>query len=253
MWSLDHGAPEPSDKTRFEKTSHARAARDFLIALLATTPKENHPMNHVRRLLPSPAMAVAVIALCVALSGTAYAAAKISGKNIKNRSIAGSKMKKNTLGSNEIKESSIASKMPTVPSATNATNATNATRANTAAELDGLVKFGAAQGLDTAETDVYNSGKLRLTQACDGAGALLLRAYTAVDNASIFAYGNGSDTSDGDFDISENPKTVSQGSEERDLVYSEPGGQFVAAQFLSAEQPDVQSTSCLVRGIAQVK
>lgn len=206
-------------------------------------------MKKLKRLVPSPSMGVAMLALCIALSGSAYAAAKINGKNIKNRSIAGSKLKKNTLGANEIKESSIAGKLPTVPSATNAANATNATHANAAGELDGFVKFGQRQGLGTGETEVYNSGKVRITQACDGAGATTVRAYTLVDNSSMAAYGNSSDTNDDDVDVADGAVTISSADEERDFVYAEPGGQVVTAQFISAEQPGLASGGCLLAGM----
>jgi len=71
---------------------------------------------------PSPSMVIALIALFVALGGTGYAAVKINGKNIKNRSIAGKKLKKNTLGGKQIKES----KLKTVPRAKRATTAGSA-------------------------------------------------------------------------------------------------------------------------------
>lgn len=46
---------------------------------------------------PSPAMVVSVIALIVALAGTAYAAQKINGGAIKKQTIGGGKLKKKTL------------------------------------------------------------------------------------------------------------------------------------------------------------
>ena len=46
-------------------------------------------MRGIRLHRPSPAMAVALIALFVALGGSGYAAVKINGKNIASRSIAG--------------------------------------------------------------------------------------------------------------------------------------------------------------------
>jgi hypothetical protein len=46
---------------------------------------------------PSPAMVVAVIALIVALAGTAYAAQQINGNLIEKQSIGGGKLKKRTL------------------------------------------------------------------------------------------------------------------------------------------------------------
>jgi hypothetical protein len=55
----------------------------------------------------SPSMAVALLALFVALGGTGYAAAKLNGRNIVNRSISGSKLKRNTLGGGQIRESSL--------------------------------------------------------------------------------------------------------------------------------------------------
>jgi hypothetical protein len=68
-------------------------------------------------------MVVACIALAVALSGSAYAALVITGKNIKNgsvtgkdiksRSIAGTDIAKNRVGGNAVKESALG----TVPSA----------------------------------------------------------------------------------------------------------------------------------------
>lgn len=66
---------------------------------------------------PSPAMVVALLALFVALGGSGYAAVKVNGKNIKNRSIAGKKLGQNTVTGTEIRES----KLGTVPSAKNAT------------------------------------------------------------------------------------------------------------------------------------
>ncbi len=56
---------------------------------------------------PSPAMAVALIALFVALGGSGYAAVKVNGKNIKNRSVTAKKLKKNTLTGAEVKDRSL--------------------------------------------------------------------------------------------------------------------------------------------------
>jgi hypothetical protein len=56
---------------------------------------------------PSPSMAIALLALFVALGGTGYAAVKINGKNIKNKTISGKKVKKNTLTGTQIRESKL--------------------------------------------------------------------------------------------------------------------------------------------------
>jgi hypothetical protein len=54
-------------------------------------------MRTLEKRLPSPAMIVAVIALVVALAGTAYAAQTINGGAIKKQTIGGGKLKQKTL------------------------------------------------------------------------------------------------------------------------------------------------------------
>jgi hypothetical protein len=51
----------------------------------------------LKRLRPSPAMIVALVALVAALGGTAYAASRINGNSIVKHSIGGGKLKKKTL------------------------------------------------------------------------------------------------------------------------------------------------------------
>jgi hypothetical protein len=57
--------------------------------------------------MPSPAMIVALLALCVALGGTGYAASKINGKNIRNGTIAGKKLKNRTITSRKISKATV--------------------------------------------------------------------------------------------------------------------------------------------------
>ena len=71
---------------------------------------------------------MASIAVFVALGGTGYAAVKVNGKNIKNKSIAGKKLKRDTLSGSQIKESTL----KTVPRAQSADRAASADSANTA-------------------------------------------------------------------------------------------------------------------------
>jgi len=60
-----------------------------------------------KRLRPrlSFASVVSLVALFVALGGTSWAALRISGSQIKNRSVSGAKLKRNTIGGTTIKES----------------------------------------------------------------------------------------------------------------------------------------------------
>jgi hypothetical protein len=67
-----------------------------------------------RRLTYSNVMAT--VAVFIALGGSSYAVARISGSQLKNNSVAGKKLKRNTLGGKRIKESSLG----TVPTARNA-------------------------------------------------------------------------------------------------------------------------------------
>ena len=56
---------------------------------------------------PSPALAVALLALFLALGSGAYAAVRVNGKNIENRSIPAVKIKRNALTASEIQESTL--------------------------------------------------------------------------------------------------------------------------------------------------
>lgn len=64
-------------------------------------------MKSLSQRRPSPAMVVAVIALIVALGGTAYAAQTINGGAIKTHTIGGNKLKHNTLTGYQIKTNKI--------------------------------------------------------------------------------------------------------------------------------------------------
>src|SRR5581483_11207388 len=85
-------------------------------------------MKKFRR--PSPALVVALIALFVALGGTAWAVKQINGKVLVNRSVSNVKIKKSSLTRSELN----LKKLGTLPSA-NAAN--NANFADNAGQLDG--------------------------------------------------------------------------------------------------------------------
>ncbi len=75
-------------------------------------------MNALRSRRPSPALVVSLIALAVALGGTAYAAQSINGDLIKRQSISGSKLKKDTLTGYQVNNA----KLGAVPSAIRSTH-----------------------------------------------------------------------------------------------------------------------------------
>ncbi len=55
------------------------------------------------RFRPSPALAVAFVALLVALGGTAYAAIVVTGKNVRNGSLTGADIKDGSLGRTDVR------------------------------------------------------------------------------------------------------------------------------------------------------
>ena len=71
----------------------------------------------VTRKLPSPAIVIAVVALMVALGGSAYAVATINGASIIDRTISVKNLKKQAVGTSELRDKSVSTgKIGTVPS-----------------------------------------------------------------------------------------------------------------------------------------
>ena len=138
--------------------------------------------------LPSPAMAISLLALFVALGGTGYAAVKINGKNIKTRTITGKKVKNNTLTGKQIKES----KLATVPKAKSATTAGTANALSAPAKAGflssakvgstGLIKLPKAASLATAPSrTLLIKGPFSASARCydDGTGKETLKVSVA--------------------------------------------------------------------------
>ena len=125
-------------------------------------------MRHLLRRRPSAAMVVAIVALVVAMSGSAVAAGtlvsgnslikknSLSGNRLQNRSVTGSKIKLSTLG--------------TVPSAKNATDATNATNATnaTSASISKVTNVATTASID--DTNAPNG--VTLSAACPAGTAV---------------------------------------------------------------------------------
>jgi hypothetical protein len=86
-------------------------------------------MSKLRRLRPSPAMVVALIALFAALGGTVYAAGHLNGKTIKKNSEPGNRIKTKSLPGNRLKNDTVTgtqvneSTLGQVPSAAKASSA----------------------------------------------------------------------------------------------------------------------------------
>jgi hypothetical protein len=122
----------------------------------------------LRKLRPSPALIVASLALAVAASGTAYAAATINGSSIADHSITGRKLAGNTLTGAQVKESRLAA----VPDAD---------------KVDGLTLrkvFYAPKHNTSTPTPILRLGGLVLTATCAN-GDIEVIMTSAVDHAHL--------------------------------------------------------------------
>jgi hypothetical protein len=234
--------------------------------------------------LPSPGLTVGVVALIAALSGTAVAlpgrntvdsgdlkrgAVKtsdiargaVTNSKVRNRTLTRAKVRTNTLTGAQIDESTLgevpsaarARTATTADSATTANSANTANTANTANALAGETKLTYRATENSAEQQIYNDGTVRLTASCAVGGALTLSLYTLVDNAAYQSWGSNGAVADDDFDTGDNPDTISDADEERDLVYTNSSGSHVVAlQYLAVEgAPFGTATSCGVSGVAR--
>ena len=100
-------------------------------------------MRFPRLRRPSPALAIAVLALVVALGGSAYAVRQINGATIKVRSIPGNRIANNALTGTQINEA----RLGRVNEAKNATNSKFALRASVADSAANALNAGNASAL----------------------------------------------------------------------------------------------------------
>jgi hypothetical protein len=244
-------------------------------------------MDRFRLGRPSPAMVVAATALFVSLGGVSYGVATgsidsreiknntvrskdirnntirgrdirsggvygsdvhratLTGSDVRNGSLRGADIRNNSLTGADILESSLG----TVSSAGSARTAASATSAGRLSSQSKLSYQGATS---SGSRTIFNSGKLRLTATCGAGAALTLRATTSVNNATLQSDGTtGAGGNDTDFD-SAIAVTLSSASEERDAVYTEPGGQVVVVQYAAVEGGAYGGAQgCIVKGVAQ--
>ncbi len=104
-------------------------------------------MSTLKQRKPSPAMVVAVIALIVALAGTAYAAQTINGGAIKKQTIGGGKLKQKTLTGFQINTN----KLGVVPTAKRATHTYWAVVNNPASPGNATLARASDPGITAAE------------------------------------------------------------------------------------------------------
>ena len=158
-------------------------------------------MNRILRRKPSPALVISLIALFVAMGGTAYALV-ITGANVKNGSLTGKDLKKNTITGTQIRESKVG-KVPKAKVADKVGNKTAAsvtTRAFFAAQktpkgftgdetLIGKISLPAGAFIISAKVTTSNSATGTLRATC------FLRAGSSEDQGTVaLPPGNGANT-----------------------------------------------------------
>jgi hypothetical protein len=120
---------------------------------------------------------VGLLALFVALGGTSYAASRISGASLKDRSVAGRKLKKGAVTRKELSLRKLG-RLPSAERAHRATLATSATRARSAARATRAITATFASGAE-------NSNRLQ------GFGPSAFLPATRVRSTSMFYANNG--------------------------------------------------------------
>jgi hypothetical protein len=237
---------------------------------------------------PSPAAALAFIALLAALSGSAIALPgkntvdsadikngqvkgkdvgrnAVTGPKIKNGSASGADVRNNSLKGADIDESSLGQ----VPSANTAGSAGSATTANTAnsattAESVGgvsLRSFNYSVDNDGPATEILSFGGLTLTASCV-LDVLALSAGSTVDNAELGSYTVEADEDaqapqntaySGDVDVGDSVDLVSDDEDEEvgSLRYTKPDGSGVSVDFhIWGGDSGLGGGRCAVNGVA---
>lgn len=220
-------------------------------------------MNQIRKRLTYANVMSSIAVFLLLGGGAAFAAGKlgknsVGSKQIKKNAVTTAKIKNNAVTTAKIKNGAVSgakinlTTLGTVPNATHASSADSAGTAGSASRINGvnILRFGERSGSGVAEKTVYDNGHLRVTYECEASGAIVVRAYTASDHASIQSYGTSSDTNNSDFNVSENPETISASDEQRDIVYTDEGGNVVHLSYL-AEEERASGPKCILAGFAE--
>lgn len=205
-------------------------------------------MSKPRVKRPSPALVISLVALFVALGGSAYAAKKIGTKEIKANAITTGKIKKNAITTAKIKKEAVTGakinevSLGAVPNATNAVNATNAENAKNWSRYytSGLKKASPGQTVT-----LLTVGPFTMIGKCIDKGAGIIDAATYITTtqtgSNMYSYEDSYDEN------SFNPGTEAEIGEGIQNTSTEVG--FLRSQYSSftAESSDAAT---LIRGDA---
>lgn len=220
-------------------------------------------MKQIRAWL-SYANVMSTIAVFLVLGGaTAFAASQlgknsVGSKQLKKNAVTAAKIKSNAVTTAKIKNNAVngakvdESSLSQVPSAATAVTAGSANNAAVAAKVNGVsvTKLSKRSSGPVEEEEIFGNGHLRVTFSCDAGGNITLRAFTLSDHASINSWGSGANTQDDDYNIGDNPKLISVEDEQRDVVYSDEGGDVVHLSY-QAEELRPSGPKCVVAGFAE--
>jgi len=162
---------------------------------------------------PSPSLVISLLALFVALGGSAYAASKIGSKDIKKNAITAAKIKKNAVTTAKIKNNAVTgakvkeSSLGPVPSADSASTAASAQNFSRFSAT-GLKKLSIGQ-----TTTLLTIGPFTLTAKCadKGGGLISAKAYLTTTQVGSSMYSSGGDNY---YEANFNPGTEAQVGDE---------------------------------------
>ncbi|HEY0318571.1 MAG TPA: hypothetical protein VGC49_09795 [Solirubrobacterales bacterium] len=166
-------------------------------------------MKRVSSKRPSPALVISILALFVALGGSAYAANKIGTNDIKANAITAGKIKKNAVTTAKIKSNAVTGAkinegtLGAVPNATNAVNAVNATNAVNSTNFSRYVSTGLVRASAGHNVLVLQDGPFAVTGHCLDLGGGAVRAFAVLTTdqpGSSASEGDGNAYVNADFD-----------------------------------------------------
>lgn len=231
-------------------------------------------MKQLRRRL-TYANVMSTIAVFLVLGGGAAFAANQLGKNsvgskqLKKNAVTAAKIKNGAVTGAKIKDGAItgakvtASSLGVVPNASHAANADTADAAGNANATNGqhLARLDFRVGANTPKTAIFSANGLTLFAECSDSSQLDFTATNSIPDAEIFESGNYNDTFKGGyFNNFEPGETAAIGAEIGDgsqqevlghLVYLNPSGGTVTAQFVLEDSGALGQFKCAVVGTVQ--
>lgn len=219
---------------------------------------------------PSPAMVVALVALFVSLGGVSYgfATGSIGSREVKNNSIRTGDLRNNDIRSVDIRNNEIRGRdirNSTIRSEDIGANQVKgpdvlesslglvpkANVANSATSLSSQAKISSQQPPSTGAQTIYDSGNFKLTASCGGAAQPTVTASTTVVNATLHSTGGAGGGANNTSPFTVDVQLTAATSEQRSVVYSEPGGQVVTVSYAAVGGAPYGAPGCVVKGLAE--